>query len=112
MALSVVDKSLGRKAIGNGNSCILNLKDPKQKEKQELEKIKCAFLRNQADLKGRRWAITETDLLNQTKNMRIYSKLLRQLSGKDDDWELSEIKRIVLYQIRPKRRLSLSLKQI
>ena len=85
-------------------------KEKKRKEEEELEKIKGAFLQNHAVLRGRRWAVTESVLLNQTRSMRNGTTkllLLRQWSGRKDDWELSEIKRIVLYQMQPKRRLSI-----
>lgn len=96
---------------------LITRKQFKQVEKMELECIKEGFLRNQVMLQGRRRAITDVDLLNSLgqikKNIKFRPFFLRDLftkwfsSKKNDDLDLKEMRRIVSYQIQPKRRISI-----
>ena len=53
-------------------------KEGRRKEKIVLEDFKDAFLRNKAELKGRRRALTECDLINHTRNIKTNPPLLKQ----------------------------------
>lgn len=105
-----------------GNSFSYNESSPyfeKQKreeaklfEQMQLENIKEIFLRNKVQLKGRRRAVTETELADQIRNCDRVNSLqifaFNNLSNyflKVDEWNLKEVKKIVMYQTQPKHHL-------
>lgn len=85
-------------------------------EQMELENIKEIFLQNKVEFKGRRKAVTENELADQIRHcgsvnsspiFPFKKNRAKNSSLKlDDEWDLKEIKKIVMYQAQPKRQLS------
>ena len=87
----------------------------KLSEQLELENIKEIFLQNKVKLKGRRKAVTETELADQIRKFdsingspifAFKNRSKNSFLNLDDEWDLKEIKKIVMYQTQPKRQLS------
>ena len=86
-------------------------------EQMELENIKEIFLQNKVEFKGRRKAVTENELADQIRHcdsvinsspiFPFKKNRAKNSSLKlDDEWDLKEIKKIVMYQAQPKRQFS------